>query len=50
MTPAERPTEEGEEPTGLPFFKSWRSVYGYVFGSFVVVVVLLAIFTWTFTG
>lgn len=47
MTDNQRAEEEG---TGLPVVKNWRDVYGYVFVAFVVMVVLLAIFTWTFTG
>lgn len=39
-----------DEDTGLPGFKTWRRVYWYVFATFVATVVLLAIFTWTFTG
>ena len=32
------------EPPGLPGFHAWRSVYLFVFGWFVLVVVLLAVF------
>ncbi len=34
-----------EQPPG---FRSWRSVYAFVIGAFVVIVFLLAIFTWTY--
>jgi hypothetical protein len=50
MPPADSRQPEGDESTGLPFFKTWRDVYWYVVASFVIVVLLLAIFTWTFTG
>ena len=32
------------EPPGLPGFRTWRRVYLFVFGWFVLVVVLLAVF------
>ena len=32
------------EPPGLPGFHAWRGVYLFVFGGFVLVVVLLAVF------
>ena len=32
------------EPPGLPGFHAWRSVYLFVFGWFVLVVILLAVF------
>ena len=35
---------ETEEP-GLPFFRSWRGVYLFVFVVFVLVVALLTIFS-----
>ena len=37
-----------EEPPGLLGFKTWRGVYLFVFAWFVVVVVLLALFTRAF--
>ncbi|HVY71423.1 MAG TPA: hypothetical protein VHH73_15930 [Verrucomicrobiae bacterium] len=37
-----------EEPPDLPGFQTWRGVYLFVFGFFVVVVVLLALFTRAF--
>ena len=36
------------EPPGVPGFQSWRGVYLFVFGWFVLVVILLAIFTRVF--
>ena len=36
------------EPPGLPLFRTWRAVYLFVFGWFVLVVVLLAVFGWIF--
>jgi hypothetical protein len=37
------------EPPGLPGFGTWRSLYLFVFGWFVLVVVLLAAFTRIFS-
>ena len=37
------------EPPGLPGFRTWRGVYLFVFGWFVLVVVLLAVFTRIFS-
>lgn len=42
------PLPEGRseaEPPGVPGFHTWRGVYLFVFGWFVLVVVLLAMFT-----
>ena len=36
---------ENENDTGLPWPRSWRGVYLFVFGCFVAYVVLLAVFT-----
>jgi hypothetical protein len=36
-------------PPGLPGFRTWRGVYLFVFGWFVLVVVLLAAFSWIFS-
>lgn len=44
--PPDRPSSD--EPPGVPGFRTWRGVYLFVFGWFVVVVVLLAIFTRVF--
>ena len=50
MTPAPRPDERFEaEPPGVPGFGTWRGVYLFVFGCFVLVVVLLAVFTKSFS-
>ena len=38
-----------EEPPDLPGFRSWGAVYLFVFGWFVLVVVLLAAFTRIFS-
>lgn len=50
MTPAPRPDErsEGEAPD-VPGFRTWRGVYLFVFGWFVLVVVLLAVFSGFFS-
>ena len=37
------------EPPDLPGFRTWRAVYMFVFGCFVLVVVLLAVFTRIFS-
>jgi hypothetical protein len=50
MTLVPRPDErsEGEAP-GVPGFRTWRGVYLFVFGWFVLVVVLLTVFTGIFS-
>ncbi len=45
--PPDQPSDV--EPPGLPGFHSWRGVYLFVFGCFVVVVVLLAVFARIFS-
>ena len=46
MTPAPRPDERfTAEAPDLPGFRTWRGVYLFVFGWFVLVVVLLTVFT-----
>ncbi|HEV8584839.1 MAG TPA: hypothetical protein VGT02_07690 [Methylomirabilota bacterium] len=51
MTPAPRPPDERSEhePPGVPGFRTWRGVYLFVFGCFVLVVVLLTVFTKIFS-
>lgn len=50
MTPATRPQERSEaEPPDVPGFRTWRSVYLFVFGWFVLVVILLSVFTAIFS-
>jgi hypothetical protein len=44
--PDQRPDTD---PPGLPGFRTWRRVYLFVFGWFVLVVVLLAAFTRIFS-
>ena len=41
------PSDDDELP-GVPGFRTWRGVYLFVFGFFVLVVILLAIFTRAF--
>ena len=49
MRPASRADECTEaEPPGLPGFRTWRGVYLFVFGWFVLVVALLTVFTGIF--
>ena len=50
MTPAPRSPEPSEaEPPNVPGFQTWRGVYLFVFGWFVLVVVLLTVFTGIFS-
>ena len=39
------PPDGGNEATGLPWFHTWRGVYLFVFGSFVLWVALLLALT-----
>ena len=49
MTPPSRPDDRSEaEPPGVPGFRTWAGVYLFVFGWFVLVVVLLTVFTGIF--
>ena len=49
MIPAASPNRPpDDEPPGVPGFSSWKKVYLFVFGWFVVLVTLLAIFTRAF--
>ena len=41
------PSDHDESP-GVPGFRTWRGVYLFVFGGFVLVVILLAIFSRVF--
>jgi hypothetical protein len=46
MTSVPRPDgHPATEPPALPWFGTWRGVYLFVFGWFVLVVVLLTVFT-----
>jgi len=46
MRPASHADERTEaEPPNVPGFRTWRGVYLFVFGWFVLVIVLLAVFT-----
>ena len=49
MTLPLEPDQRSDEPPGLPGFRTWRGVYLFVFGWFVLVVALLAAFTWIFS-
>ena len=44
-TPVDAPTAGKEEVTGLPWLRTWRGVYTFVFGCFVLWVVLLFVLT-----
>jgi hypothetical protein len=43
-----KPPDPHEELPAVPGFKTWRSVYLFVFGWFILVVILLAVFTFYF--
>ena len=50
MTSAPPPDRRAEpEPPDVPGFRTWRAVYLVVFGWFVLVVVLLTVFTGIFS-
>jgi hypothetical protein len=50
VTAAPGPDERSEpEPPGVPGFRTWRGVYLVVFAWFVLVVVLLAVFSRIFS-
>ena len=50
MTRAPRPDEHAEaEPPDVPGLRTWRGVYLFVFGWFVLVVALLTVFTAIFS-
>ena len=38
-------SEDSHESPGVPGFRTWRGVYLFVFGFFVLVVMLLALFS-----
>lgn len=42
--PMNSPEPDDDSP-GVPGFRTWRGVYLFVFGCFVVVVILLTVFT-----
>ena len=39
------PDPTDDESPGVPGFRTWRGVYLFVFGGFLLMVILLAIFT-----
>lgn len=52
MTPIDDNDAASKEPddmTGLPLFKTWPAVYAFVLGAFLLMVVLLSVFTFYFT-
>ncbi len=38
-----------DEGPGLPWLRTWRRVYGFVFAGFVLNVLLLALLSWAFS-
>ena len=50
MTPSPGPDERTDsEPPEIPGFRTWRGLYVFVFGWFVLVVILLTAFTVIFS-
>ncbi|HXJ84370.1 MAG TPA: hypothetical protein VMS64_37490 [Candidatus Methylomirabilis sp.] len=50
MIPPSQPDQGTDaEPPDLPGFRTWRDLYMFVFGWFVLVVALLTVFTWMFS-
>ena len=50
MTPAPRSDDRPDaEAPDVPGFRTWRGIYLFVFGWFVLVVVLLTVFTGIFS-
>ncbi len=45
MNPPPTPPPPDDQDPGVPGFRTWGGVYGFVFISFVLVVVALTIFT-----
>jgi hypothetical protein len=45
IPPVAAPQDSGDELTGLPCLRTWRSVYFFVFGCFVLSVLLLLALT-----
>jgi hypothetical protein len=43
------PPDDSDDFTGLPGFRTWRSIYALVLAAFAAVVVLLTLFTRTFS-
>jgi hypothetical protein len=47
-SPATEPSARETEETGLPVFRSWKSVYLFVIGTFVLWVALLIALTYLY--
>ncbi|ACB75891.1 hypothetical protein [Opitutus terrae] len=45
MSASHLPPLPPDEPPGVPGFRTWRGVYAFVLGCFVLVVVLLTVFS-----
>jgi hypothetical protein len=45
MPPSSDKTHDHDADPGVPFFRTWRGVYVFVFTCFILVVVLLTIFS-----
>jgi hypothetical protein len=43
-TPVAKPPVDNEPP-GVPGFRTWKGVYAFVFGAFILMVIFLAIIT-----
>ena len=42
------PSDADDADPGVPFFRTWRGIYGFVFASFIVMVLLLALFSYVY--
>jgi hypothetical protein len=45
MKPPSPEHSTADEPPGVPGFRTWRGIYLFVIGCFVLVVILLALFS-----
>ena len=48
MPPSSDKTHGNDADPGVPFFRTWRGVYAFVFTCFILVVVLLTIFSFVY--
>lgn len=48
VSPDHKSVAAGDESPRVPGFRTWRGVYVFVFGAFLVLVVLLALFSRAF--
>lgn len=48
VSPDDKSAPAGDESPRVPGFRTWRGVYVFVFGAFLVLVLLLALFSRAF--